>query len=234
VGRFNSEFGYQAYPDLSTLLAISPDLDDDVIQAHQKHNRGEALIQKHVNQYVCRDTARHVPTDEYVYQSQLSQAYGIGLAIEAQRAAKPRSMGTLYWQLNDAWPVISWSSIDYYGNKKLLHDELKVLYAPILIGVLPTTDGNFTVYAVSDLYREINAVLNLDIYDFDGELLKSFGAEVTIPENSSIKLPLDVNDFVKEFDKTDIYLKLQLIENESVIAERIQYLVYPKDLKLQE
>lgn len=234
VGRFNSEFGYQAYPALSTLLTISPDLDDEVIQAHQKHNRGEALIQKHVNQYVCRDAARHVPMDEYVYQSQLSQAYGIGLAIEAQRAAKPRSMGTLYWQLNDAWPVISWSSIDYYGNKKLLHDELKVLYAPILIGVLPTTDGNFTIYAVSDLYREINAVLNLDIYDFDGELLKSFGAEVTIPENSSIKLPLDINDFVKEFDKTDIYMKLQLIENESIIAERIQYLVYPKDLKLQK
>ena len=231
VGRFNSEFGYQAYPALSTLLAISPDLDEDVIQAHQKHNRGEALIQKHVNQYVCRDAACHVPMDDYVYYSQLSQAWGIGLAIEAQRAAKPRSWGSLYWQLNDAWPVISWSSIDYYGNKKILHDELKVLYAPILIGVLPTTDGNFTVYAVSDLYREINAELNLDIYDFDGKFLKSFGAELTIPENSSIKLPLDVNDFVKEFDKEEIYIEMQLIENDDIIAQRKQYLVYPKDLR---
>lgn len=231
VGRFNSEFGYQAYPALSTLLAISPDLDDEVIQAHQKHNRGEALIQKHVNQYVCRDAACHVPMDDYVYYSQLSQAWGIGLAIEAQRAAKPRSMGTLYWQLNDAWPVISWSSIDYYGNKKLLHDELKVLYAPILIGVLPTTDGNFMVYAVSDQYREINAELNLDIYDFNGKLLKSFGADVTIPENSSIKLPLDVNDFVKEFDKEEIYIEMQLVENDEVVARRKQYLVCPKDLR---
>lgn len=231
VGRFNSEFGYQAYPALSTLLAISPDLDDEVIQAHQKHNRGEALIQKHVNQYVCRDAACHVPMDDYVYYSQLSQAYGIGLAIEAQRAAKPRSMGTLYWQLNDAWPVISWSSIDYYGNKKLLHDELKVLYAPILIGVLPTTDGNFMVYAVSDQYREINAELNLDIYDFNGKLLKSFGADVAIPENSSIKLPLDVNDFVKEFDKEEIYIEMQLVENDEVVAQRKQYLVCPKDLR---
>ncbi|MCR5035700.1 MAG: hypothetical protein K6A73_00035 [Bacteroidales bacterium] len=230
VGRFNSEFGYQAYPALSTLLAISPDLDDEVIQAHQKHNRGEALIQKHINQYVRRDVRPCVSTmNQYVYYSQLSQAYGIGLAIEAQRAAKPRSMGTLYWQLNDAWPVISWSSIDYYGNKKLLHDELKVLYAPILIGVLPTTDGNFTIYTVSDLYREINAELNLDIYDFNGKLLKSFGAEVTIPENSSIKLPLDVNDFVKEFDKEEIYIEMQLVDNEndSVLAKRIQHLVYP-------
>ena len=150
VGRFNSEFGYQAYPNIET--------------KHQKHPRGEELIEKHVKKYVSDDVN--------TYTSQLSQAYGIGLAIEAQRAAKPRCMGTLYWQLNDAWPVISWSSIDYEGNKKLLHDELKVLYAPILIGVLPTTDGNFTVYAVSDLYREINADLVLNVRDFNENLLK--------------------------------------------------------------
>ena len=219
VGRFNSEFGYQAYPNIET--------------KHQKHPRGEELIQKHIDRYVCRDVPWRVSTrDQYVYYSQLSQAYGIGLAIEAQRAAKPRSWGSLYWQINDAWPVISWSSIDYYGNKKLLHEDLKVLYAPILIGVLPTTDGNFTVYAVSDLYREINAKLELDVYDLNGKLLKSFAEEnLIIPENGCIHLPLDVNDFVKEFDKTEIYIKLQLLENNDTIATRKQYLVYPKFLK---
>ena len=217
VGRFNSEFGYQAYPNIET--------------KHQKHPRGEELIQKHVERYVCRDARPCVSTDEqYIYYSQLSQAYGIGLAIEAQRAAKPRCMGTLYWQLNDAWPVISWSSIDYAGNKKLLHENLKVLYAPILIGVLPTTDGNFTVYAVSDLYREINAYLVLNVRDFDKNLLKSYSEKVYIPENGCIHLSLDVNDFVKEFEKNKIYIEMQLVENDAVLAERIQYLVYPKDL----
>lgn len=140
-------------------------------------------------------------------------------------------MGTLYWQLNDAWPVISWSSIDYYGNKKILHDELKVLYAPILIGVLPTTDGNYTVYAVSDLYREINAQLVMDVCDSDGKILKSYIEMVQIPENGCIHLPLDVNAFVKEFNKEEIYIEMQLIENNEVIAQRKQYLVYPKDLR---
>ena len=217
VGRFNSEFGYQAYPSIET--------------KHQKHPRGEELIQKHIERYICRDAARHVPTTDYVYYSQLSQAYGIGLAIEAQRAAKPRCMGTLYWQLNDAWPVISWSSIDYEGNKKILHEKLKELYAPILIGVLPTTDGNYTVYAVSDLYREINADLILNVHDFDKNLLKSYSEKVKIPENGCIHLSLDVNDFVKDFDKTKIYIVMQLIENDMVISERKQYLVYPKHLK---
>ena len=234
VGRFNSEFGYQAYPNIET--------------KHQKHPRGEELIEKHIERYVISTEAKRngeissnlleispLPTvgrnDEWardVYYSQLSQSYGVGLAIEAQRAAKPRSWGSLYWQLNDAWPVISWSSIDYEGNKKLLHEELKVLYAPILIGVLPTTDGNFTVYAVSDLYREINADLVLNVRDFDENLLKSYSEKVQIPENSCVHLPLDVNAFVEEFDKTEIYIKMQLIENDEVIAERIQYLVYPK------
>lgn len=236
VGRFNSEFGYQAYPALSTLLAISPDLDDDIIQAHQKHNRGEALIQKHVQKYVCKDAQSCVSTmANYVYFSQLSQAYGIGLAIEAQRAAKPRSWGSLYWQLNDAWPVISWSSIDYYGNKKALQWKLRDVYAPILIGVLPTTDGNFTVYANNDLYEPLDATLVLNVCDFDRNLLKSYSEKVQIPQNGCIHLPLDVNDFVHEFDKTEIYFKLQLIDNQdnSICAERIQYLAYPKDLKLE-
>ncbi len=254
VGRFNSEFGYQAYPNIET--------------KHQKHPRGEELIQKHIERYVISSDRREsrnllqsndgdfsIPlrssrndnadsvissdrresrnpliaeTNEKVYYSQLSQAYGIGLAIEAQRAAKPRCMGTLYWQLNDAWPVISWSSIDYEGNKKILHERLAELYAPILIGVLPTTDGNFTVYAVSDLYREINATLILKVKDGKENLLKSYSEKVQIPENDCIHLKLDVNKFVKEFDKTKIYIEMQLVENDEVIAQRKQYLVCPK------
>ncbi|MBQ2188762.1 MAG: glycoside hydrolase family 2 protein [Bacteroidales bacterium] len=240
VGRFNSEFGYQAYPNIET--------------KHQKHPRGEELIQKHIEHYVISTEAKRDGEISYnlleisplpmvgrnddwardVYYSQLSQAYGIGLAIEAQRAAKPRCMGTLYWQLNDAWPVISWSSIDYAGNKKILHENLAELYAPILIGVLPTTDGNFTVYAVSDLYREINATLLLKVKDGKENLLKSYSEKVQIPENGCIHLSLDVNDFVKGFKKNEIFIEMQLVDNEdnSVLTDRKQFLVYPKDLNL--
>ena len=225
VGRFNSEFGYQAYPNIET--------------THQKHPRGEELIQKHVSRYICRDVSRNVSNNNSirdVYYSQLSQAWGVGLAIEAQRAAKPVSMGSLYWQLNDAWPVISWSSIDYAGNKKALHWKLKDLYAPILIGVLPTTDGNFTVYANNDYFESLDAELELEVYNFDGKLLKSFASDMDIPANGCVKLPLDVNGFVAEFDKTEIYIKMQLIDSEdkSIYASRLQYLAYPKDLKLKE
>lgn len=232
VARFNSEYGYQAYPSLSTLKKISPELDWNVIDAHQKHARGKHLINSHINKYI--DDNNNDDIAQLVYNSQLSQAWGMGLAIEAHRAAKPRSMGTLYWQLNDAWPVISWSSIDYYGNKKALHWKLKELYAPILIGVLPTKDGNFTVYANSDLYREINAQLLINVKDFSGNILKTYSENVVIPENGCTHLSLDFNDFVRELDKNSLFIDMQLIENNNVISERLQYLAYPKDLKLQK
>lgn len=232
VARFNSEYGYQAYPSLSTLKKISPELDWDVIDAHQKHARGKCLIEKHIAKYIDEN-----PSDDMarlVYNSQLSQAWGMGLAIEAHRAAKPVCMGTLYWQLNDAWPVTSWSSMDYYGNKKALHWKLKNLYAPILIGVLPTVEGNFTVYATSDLYREINGKLVLNVKDFSGNVVKSYSENIIIPENGCVHLSLDVNEFAKDFDKTATYIDMQLAENENIISERLQYLAYPKDLKLEK
>jgi len=235
VARFNSEYGYQAYPSLSTLKKVSPELDWDVIDAHQKHARGKYLIDKHIEKYICNDMYPAADNmARLVYNSQLSQAWGMGLAIEAHRAAKPVSMGTLYWQLNDAWPVISWSSIDYYGNKKALHWKLKDLYAPILMGVLPTVDGSFTVYATSDLYREIDGELVLNVKDFSGNIVKTYSENVIIPENGCVHLSLDVNEFAKDFDKTSIYIDMQLVENENVISERLQYLAYPKDLKLEK
>lgn len=232
VARFNSEYGYQSYPSLSTLKKISPELDWNVIDAHQKHSRGKYLINKHIEKYIEENNNDDIA--RLVYNSQLSQAWGMGLAIEAHRAAKPLSMGTLYWQLNDAWPVISWSSIDYYGNKKALHWKLKDLYAPILIGVIPTTDGNFTVYANSDLYREINAEMLVNVKDFSGNIVKTYSENVIIPENGCVHLSLNVNEFAKDFDKTSIYIDMQLVENECVLSKRLQYLAYPKDLKLQQ
>ena len=221
VGRFNSEFGYQAYPNIET--------------KHQKHPRGEELIEKHIEKYVRNDAARQNHND-YVYYSQLSQAYGIGLAIEAQRAAKPRCMGTLYWQLNDAWPVISWSSIDYAGNKKALHWKLSELYQPLIIGILPTTDGNFEVYANSDYSVDIDGTLTLQVNDFDGNLLKTYSEKIFLTDKESVTLSLDVNDFIKDFNKDEIYIYMQLADNEdnSIYTTRLQYLVYPKDLKLKK
>lgn len=100
------------------------------------------------------------------YQSGLLQAYAIEVAIIAQRIAKPRSYGTLYWQFNDAWPAISWSSMDYFGRWKPLQYMAKRLYPDVAIFTL-----NNKVFAVSDKLYPVNALAIIEFFDLNGKLL---------------------------------------------------------------
>jgi len=119
-----------------------------VIAAHQKHARGTRQIDDFIKRYY--PDAQPKDFEEYVHLSQLSQAYGMEIAIEAHRTAKPYNMGTLYWQLNDAWPVTSWSSIDYYGRPKVLQERLKTLFAPVLLSL---DQKDYGVFVTSDLLK---------------------------------------------------------------------------------
>lgn len=230
VGRFNSEFGYQSYPSMATLKMIDENLDFDnpVIQAHQKHARGEKLIMDHVVKYFGE------PTDfeDYVYLSQLSQAYGMDIAISAQRSSRPRSMGSLYWQLNDAWTSISWSSIDYYGNKKALHYKLSEIYAPILLGMDENANGSYNLWISNDLQRDINGRVRILVEDMKGTQMFAFSEVVDIKANSCYRLPESIKINVSKKRKTECYARIILMEEDTVLSERLHFFVYPKDLKL--
>ncbi|WP_241738279.1 beta-mannosidase [Psychroserpens luteus] len=175
VPRFMSEFGFQSFPSYETIRYInqsdSIDISSEGFKNHQKHSRGFELI----DEYMKRDFPVPDNAEDYMYVSQLLQAYGITKGIEAHRRAKPRNMGTLYWQLNDCWPAVSWSSIDYFGNWKALHYQAKKSFKNVLVsneyyrsrGILNTTIINDQLTAVSD-------TLTIKIMDFDGrEMYKS-------------------------------------------------------------
>lgn len=230
VGRFNSEYGYQSYPDITTLQKLDSSVElsvgCDLLEAHQKHGRGTKLIDDFIQKYYPAP----VTFADYVYMSQLSQAYGMEMAIEAHRTAKPYNMGTLYWQLNDAWPVTSWSSIDYYGNKKALQFKLKELYAPVLLSL---DVNDHSVFATSDLLRDVSASLKAKVEDFSGDVLFEQIAEVKVAENQNINIQIEgLADFLKTVAAEEVYVKLELRENNELLAERRCYLVYPKDLNL--
>ena len=257
VGRFNSEYGYQSYPDYQTLLKITQgdalSKDAEVIAAHQKHGRGTQLIDEFIQKYYPYSD----DFERYVYLSQLSQAYGMEIAIEAHRTAKPYNMGTLYWQLNDAWPVTSWSSIDYYGNKKALQYKLKTLYAPVLLSL---DQKDYGVFVISDLMRELKGDLKVKVVDFEGNVLFEKSINAQVPANGNEKLQVEGIDTLglpsmsyrptvggsvsmdgkprydmpsrPSIDPNNVYIKLELIENGILLAERYCYLAYSKDLKL--
>ena len=142
-----SEYGFQSFPEMEALdlFALEEDLilESEVINTHQKHPRGNTLIAEYLN----RDFKTPVDFESFVYLSQIVQAEGMHMGIEAHRSARPYNMGTLYWQFNDCWPSVSWSSRDYYGNWKALHYTVKKAYEDLLVTTRQTQDSLF-VYLV--------------------------------------------------------------------------------------
>ena len=230
VGRFMSEYGFQGFPDLQTLdsCLLSEDLNlaSPALLIHQKHPRGMELIRK----YMEREYNTPEKFNDYVYVSQVVQAYGIKTAIEAHRRAKPYCMGTLYWQLNDCWPVISWSSVDYYNRWKALHYFVKKAYGEFLISFEEKNDS-LKIFVVSDKLQSVNAELDLKIMCFDGEEHWSDKQVVEIAANSSSIY------YVKQltgFSKNDHLFSVRLIANKKILASNIYYFLPVKDLQLTE
>ncbi|MBJ33170.1 MAG: beta-mannosidase [Flavobacteriaceae bacterium] len=227
VPRFMSEYGFQSFPSEQVLDYIMQDkqldLSNGSIKSHQKHHRGFQLIKE----YMKRDFP--VPTDpkDYVYVSQLVQAKGIRIGIEAHRRAKPYNMGTLYWQLNDCWPVISWSSIDYFGQWKALHYATKEAFENVLIS-FEQADDMMQVYVVNDNLEAVDETLYLTIQDFKGNVIWETKKAIAISANSSkVIYRLPMKEF--ELDPTNSFLQATL-----GTATNLYYFERPKDLKLEQ
>lgn len=187
LSRFMSEYGFQSYPLLETIEHFTKPEDRDAESAalgiHQKHPRGNAIISRSM-----RETYGEPATFEhFCYLSQLLQADGLRVAFEAHRRAMPFCMGSLYWQLNDCWPSISWSSIDYCGRWKAHHYQAARSFAPLLLSAA-AGEGGYHVHGVSDLREAVSGTLALEVVSLDGTTLWSRELEVTIEGNRSALL----------------------------------------------
>ena len=177
TGRFMSEYGFQSYPLLSTIKQFCPDdqlsIDSPTLRSHQKHGRGREIIDKAMQRYYGFDS-RSLSLENYCYVSQLLQAWGVGYGIFQHIDRQPHCMGTLYWQLNDCWPVASWSSIDYYGNWKALHYRAQALFADNVD--LKKWEQYYSVYPKDRTYPEPKYNIS-QAWQSDGSLVVTIKAE---------------------------------------------------------
>lgn len=167
VPRFMSEFGMQSFPSDEVLRQMMTkevlSYQDEGMEVHQKHNRGFKLMDKYMQNWYPK--VSHDDLSKYAQMTQVVQAEGIAMGIEAQRRAMPRCMGTMYWQLNDVWPSFSWSGMDYTGKPKLLHNYLQTIYAPQLISCI-VEKNELLIYWISDNeLAEDSLNLQFAIYD---------------------------------------------------------------------
>jgi beta-mannosidase len=166
--RFCSEFGFQSLPSMRTIVSFAPpgeyNLSSPAIEAHQKDPHGNRIIVDTMLQYF------RMPVDfpHLVYLSQVQQAMAIRTAVEFWRSTMPRCMGTLFWQLNDLWPAVSWSSLNYDGSWKLLQYEARRFYAPVLVALF-VRDGVMQAHLIGDTPGAHRADVVLRLVDFHGE-----------------------------------------------------------------
>jgi len=227
VPRFMSEFGFQSFPSYEAIKYIngndSVSISSQAFSKHQKHSRGFSIIKN----YMQRDFPVPTNDEDYVYVSQLLQAHGITMGIEAQRRAKPYNMGTLYWQLNDCWPVTSWSSIDFMGNWKALHYKAKHSFEDVLVSNT-INDNIIEVFITNDLLEPIKGNLKVEMRTFEGDSIWSINKDIEVPKLSSNR------DYRIDFSGLEINRSKTVLITKFNEKTRLDYFVSPKNLKLSK
>ncbi|MDE1160702.1 MAG: glycoside hydrolase family 2 protein [Acidobacteriaceae bacterium] len=182
--RFMSEYGFQSFPDMQTIRTFAKpsdfNIDSPVMRAHQKNDGGNTRI----HTYMQREYREPKDFASFVYLSQVQQAEAIKVGAEHLRREMPRTMGSLYWQLNDCWPVASWSSIDSLGHWKALQYYARDFYNDLLVSPY-RHDGKVKVFVISDLSQPAKLNLRLQLMDFSGKVLWQKQQEVIAAAHTS-------------------------------------------------
>ncbi len=168
--RFASEFGFQSFPSMNVIEGFTRPEDRNpsapVMESHQRNTGGNARILETMTRYF------RFPADfeQMVFLSQVQQGLAIKTAIEYWRSTKPRCMGTLYWQLNDIYPVASWSGLDHGGQWKLLHYMAKRFFLPISVVAVPEKEtGEIRLKAINDTATMAEIDLEVLAVDMSGK-----------------------------------------------------------------
>lgn len=230
--RFMSEFGFQALPPMETIrtFAAEPDwnMTSYIMEQHQKNASGNALI---VAQML--GTFR-LPKDfaSLVYLSMVLQAEGIRYGVEHWRRHTDRVSGTLYWQLNDCWPVASWSSLDYYGRWKALHYAARRFYAPLLLSIEDAPPCQ-SIFVSSDLWEEWQGRVEWALTALDGRVLASGEKAARVKRQGVTAIEtLDFSRFLDDDTRRELVFVVELWQRDARLAVQTAFFVPTKHLSL--
>lgn len=239
ISRFMSEYGFQSFPEYSTVRAYAEEqdlqLESDVMLAHQKNNRGNQLIKQYMDMYM--KPPKDFPS--FLNMSQILQSEAIQTAITAHRRHKPYCMGSLYWQLNDCWPVASWSSMDYFGRWKALQYGIKRSFQPLLLSIIETDDDQIEIHLISDVPEPVTGELHIELLDHQGHLLRSesIPAEAGYDQAKQITV-LQKSKWLYDHKPYDLIMRVTFIPHSIELpqeaCEAIYYFARLRDLDLIE
>jgi beta-mannosidase len=210
------------------------DIRSATMQDHQKNHGGNERILT----YMLRWYPEPKDFPSFVYLSQVLQAEAIKVGAEHLRRQMPNTMGSLYWQLNDCWPVASWASIDYYGHWKALQYYAKRFYDDVIVSPF-AHDGKLDVYVVSDKLQPLSGTIRTRLLDFSGKVLTEKTQDVQIPaQSSAIYFTLDEKDLLANADPQKTFLVFDLavggkpVSRNLIFFDTMHNLDLPKSVKI--
>ena len=246
--RYASEFGFQSFPSEKTIETFTDDPKDMnifsyVMEKHQRQYGANGKIMNYLQQIYL------YPTDfkTLIYASQLLQADAIRYGVEHFRRNRGRCMGAIVWQLNDCWPVISWSSIDYCGRWKALHYAEKRFFAPLMIscqeeGMMTQEADMNREHFVFEKSMQLNVanetrsgqkvLVSWAVRNAKAEVLRDGGSkEIEVPALSSVWLD---KELLPDLDVFSEYVSYELCQDGETISEGTVIFSYPKYFRYED
>jgi beta-mannosidase len=232
--RFMSEFGFQALPPLATIRTYADEQDWNmtsyIMEHHQKNASGNGLMIAQM-----ADNFR-LPKDfpSLVYLSLVLQSEGIRYGVEHWRRQCERVAGILYWQLNDCWPVASWSSLDYFGRWKALHYAARRFYAPLLLSI---EDGpaRHDLYVTNDLLEDWNGTVYWSLETQEGSVVVSGQDPIAAAHQATTFIrAIDFADRLKDENRRELIFVAELRQGDQRLALQVAAFIPTKHLSLKD
>jgi len=186
VSRFVSEFGFQSLPPLETVRTYAQEADWNMTSYMMEHHQRNASGNSKIITYMTDHFRLPHDFESLVYLTQLLQAEAVRIGVEDWRRKRNCTSGTLYWQLNDCWPVASWASLDYYGRWKALHYAARRFYAPLLLSA-EDQGPEVALHVTSDLTQEWRGSVRWSLETLEGQGLETGECPVSVPALGSVR-----------------------------------------------
>ena len=234
--RFNSEFGFQSLPEPATLdtvlAAEDKNLTSYVMEHHQRSPVGNSKIMTYMLEWFQLPNS----FENTAWLSQILQGMAIKYAVEHWRRTMPRGMGTLYWQLNDCWPVASWSSVDSLGRWKALHFMARHFFAPTLLSAVEDLEAQTVgLHITHDLpFDDTGGTVHWQAVSAEsGAVLKAGTAAATFAGPASQEVgEIDLSDLLSDHPLRAILIKMELEVDDVIVSSNMVHLARPKHLLL--
>jgi beta-mannosidase len=232
--RFASEFGFQSFPHPSTVNSFTDPGDRNIASFVMEHRQRSPIGNTTIMTYLLDWFRLPKSFEMTLWLSQILQGMAMKYAVEHWRRNMPRTMGALYWQLNDCWPAVSWSSIDYHHRRKALHYMAKRFFAPLMVSAVEDISASsVALYVTSDLRETYAGTLVWKVTDVKGKILGEGEKQLKIwPRRSQRVQVLNVKKYLQEKGNRDLMFWFDLMVDGRVVSTDFVSLARPKHLEL--